>query len=362
MMPILIFIICLAILIIIHELGHFLVAKKNGIKVEEFGIGLPPRIWGVKKGETIYSINALPFGGFVKIYGENGEHIDEERSFSAKKPGVRAKVLAAGVIMNLIFGIFLLMIGFNIGVPAVVTEKTIPNMKDIKLAVLEVQKDSPAELAGLKMGDYILEVFYNNEDKILNPKVEDLQNFTKKYAGKELNLKIERGKEILEIKAVAREGIEAEEKGALGIVISDTGLLKYSFFRSLWEGLKNGLMMFVNVFISLFIFLKSLIVEGQMIGEVAGPVGIVALGSNIVKNGIGYLLQFLATLSIYLSAINLIPFPALDGARIFSILIEKIRGKAIPAKTENLINSIGFVLLMGLFVFVTFNDIMKLVK
>jgi len=361
MMPILIFIICLAILIIIHEIGHFLVAKRNGIKVEEFGIGLPPRLWGIKKGETIYSINALPFGGFVKIYGEDGEHKDEERSFSAKKPGVRTKVLAAGVTMNLIFGILLLMIGFNVGIPAAVTENTAPYLSNVGLSILEVQKNSPAELAGLKMGDRILEVSYN-DDKIVNPTAETLQSFTKKYSGQELNLKVERGKNILEVKAVTREGAEAEKNGALGISISETGLLKYPFFRSLWEGLKGGLMMFINVFVSLFIFFKSLIVHGQLIGQVAGPVGIVALGSDIIRNGLGYLIQFLATLSIYLAAINLIPFPALDGAQIFSVLIEKIRGKSIPIKTQNLVNSIGFAILMGLFIFVTFNDVFNLIR
>jgi len=357
-MSAIIFILCLAFLIIVHEFGHFLAAKKSGMKVEEFGVGLPPRIWGTKKGETIYSINALPFGGFVRIYGEDGSHEDEKDSFAAQKPSARLKILLAGIVMNLVVGIVLLGIGFNIGIPAVATKDNITYLKDIKLSVLEVQKDSPAALAGLKVGDRILEVSHG-EEKISVPTAEELQSFTKKWGGEEINLRVERGKEILEIKATPRQNPEANQ-GALGISIGETGMLKYSFFQSIWEAIKGGFNIFINVFVGLFLFFKSLIVQGQMIGEVAGPIGIVALGGQTVKMGIGYLIQFLATLSIYLAAFNLIPFPALDGSRAFFVLIEQIRGKAVPVKIENLIHSIGFIILIGLVIVVTFHDVINL--
>lgn len=357
MFPILVFLIGLTFLIFVHEMGHFLVAKRKGLKIEEFGLGIPPRLWSIKKGETIYSINALPFGGFVKIYGEDGSHSDEKNSFAAQSSNVRIKILFAGVLMNLIFGIFLLILGLNIGIPVVVDKSNLKDIRDIKISILEIQKNSPAEMVGLKVGDRISEIFYDNE-RITVPSVEELQNFTKKHGGKELGLKIERGKEVLEIKTIPKENIGPNE-GALGIVIGETGILKYPFLKSIWGGIKNGLDLFFNVFVAIFLFLKSLIFEGKMIGEVSGPVGIVAIGSQTVKLGLNYLIQFLATLSIYLAAINLIPFPALDGSRIFFILIEKIRGKSIPIKVENLIHSFGFAILIGLILFITFRDIIK---
>lgn len=353
-----IFIISLNILIFIHELGHFLVAKKKGLKVEEFGLGIPPRIFGIKKGETIYSINALPIGGFVKIYGEDGSHADKKESFANRSAGTRIKILAAGVFMNLIFGIVLFVVGFNIGIPAVAESQNLTFMKDIKTSILEVQKNSPAEAAGLKMGDRIL-LLQKGEEIIENPTVEELQQFTRKYAGQKIILNIERGKEKLIIEVLPREKT-GENEGPLGVVIGETGFLKYPFWRSLWEGIKAGTSLFVNVFVMLFIFLKSLIVQGKMIGEVAGPVGITVLGTQVLKLGIVYFIQFLATLSIYLAAINLVPFPALDGSRIFFILLEKIRGRAVATKTENLIHTIGFAILLLIFFVITYRDIAKL--
>lgn len=353
-----IFIISLNVLVFIHELGHFLVAKKNGLKVEEFGLGIPPRIFGIKKGETIYSINALPIGGFVRIFGEDGSHIDKQESFANRPAFTRIKILSAGIIMNLIFGIILFIVGFNIGIPAIVEKNNVAFIQNIKTSILEVQKNSPAELAGLKMGDRIL-MLQKGDELVNNPTVDELQQFTKKYAGQSIILTIERGKKELIVEVVPREKIN-EKEGPLGIVIGETGFLKYPFWRSIWEGFKAGISLFFSVFIMIFVFLKSLIFQGRMIGEVAGPVGITVLGTEVLKLGVSYFIQFLATLSIYLSAINLVPFPALDGSRIFFILIEKIRGKAVASKTENLIHTIGFVILLIIFFVITYRDIAKL--
>jgi regulator of sigma E protease len=358
MLFVIIFIICLNILVFVHELGHFLVAKKNGLKVEEFGMGIPPRIFGIKKGETLYSLNALPIGGFVRIYGEDGAHPEEKNSFASRPPLTRAKILIAGIVMNLIFGIMLFIVGLNIGIPTVVDEKNIAYVKDIKLSVLQVQKDSPAEAVGIKMGDRILKISYADKE-ILNPSVEELQRFSKEYVGKEITMQIERGNKNLEIKITPRE-TKDENQGALGVVIGETGFLRYPFFKSVWEGIRYALGLFVNIFVMIFVFLKSLIFQGKMLGEVAGPVGITVLGSETLKLGIGYFLQFLATLSVYLAAINLVPFPALDGSRIVFAILEKIRGKAVPSKIENLIHSIGFVILLLIFFVITYKDIAKL--
>ncbi len=357
-MFIIIFIISLNLLVFIHELGHFIVAKKHGLKVEEFGLGIPPRLFGIKKGETIYSLNALLIGGFVKIYGEDGANKEDVRSFASRPPKIRMKILAAGVIMNLLFGILLFIVGFNIGTPSVATDKNINDLRGVKLSILQVQKNSPAEAAGLKMGDRILEIF-NNDKVIANPVVEEFQKFSDENVGKEIGLKIERGKEVFVKKIIPRQ-TKNENEGAVGVVIAETGYLHYSFFKSAWEGIKYGINLFLNVFIMIFVFLKSLIFHGRMIGEVAGPVGITTLGAQALKLGIGYFIQFLATLSVYLSAINLVPFPALDGSRLFFVFIEKLRGKAVSTKVENLIHTIGFAILLLIFFVITYRDIARL--
>lgn len=357
-MAIIVFIFCLGFLIFVHELGHFLAAKKSGIEVEEFGIGFPPRLWGFKGKGTIYSINALPFGGFVRILGEDGKEKDNKKSFASRKPLVRAKILAAGITVNLIFGIVLLSVGYFVGLPVAVDESNITKLKDINLSILSVSSGSPAEEAGIKSGDVVLKVGADGQEasQLVS---EDFQSFVKNNQGKELTLVLTRGKNILEKKVTGRLD-PPEGQGALGVMIGEVGTLRYSWWQSIVFGVKDGVRIFLNIFVLLFYVIKSLFTHDHLVGSLVGPVGIVALGGQTVRLGLGYALQFLAGLSINLAAMNLIPFPGLDGSRILFVLIEKLKGKPVSLRTENAIHSLGFVALILLTVIITTKDIIRL--
>lgn len=357
-MAIIIFVFCLGFLIFIHELGHFLAAKKSGIKVEEFGLGYPPRIRGFKKKGTIYSINALPFGGFVKILGEDGKEKDNKKSFASRKPLVRVKILVAGIAVNFIFGMLLLGIGYFVGLPVAVDEGNIAKVKDINLSILSVSSGSPADEAGVKSGDVVLKVMVGAEEasQLIS---EDFQSFVKNHQGKELTLVLARGKNILEKKLTGRLN-PPEGQGSLGVMIGEVGTLHYSWWQSIVYGVKDGIRIFLNIFVIIFYLIKGLFTQNHLAGSLVGPVGIAALGGQTVKLGLGYALQFLAGLSVNLAAMNLIPFPGLDGSRILFVIIEKLKGKPVSIRTENLVHSLGFATLILLTIIITTKDIIRL--
>lgn len=358
MLGILIFLIFLSFLIFLHEFGHFLAAKKSGLKVEEFGFGYPPRLFSFKKGETVYSFNLLPFGGFVKIFGESGEGLENPLSFASQKPKIKFLVLIAGVLMNLIFGLLVLSFGYYQGLPVLATPENLGQLKEVQLSILEVALDSPAQKAGLKPGDAILKV-RKDEDLLEKPTVKSFQQFSKKYPGQTITLLIKRGELIMEKEVLVRENPPSGQ-GALGVVIGETGFLRYPLIKSFYYGFRDGLKLFVNIFVLLFLYLKALILKTETLGKVVGPVGIVSLGSQAWQLGWGYFLQFLASLSIHLSALNLLPFPALDGSRLVFVLIEKIRGRPVPYKIESLAHSLGFIFLIFLMLLITFRDLANL--
>ncbi|MBN2197669.1 RIP metalloprotease RseP [Candidatus Wolfebacteria bacterium] len=350
-------IIFLSFFILIHELGHFGFAKKFGLFVEEFGFGLPPKIWGKKIGETLYSINALPFGGFVKIYGENREdnkvENKENKSFSEKKRGFnsisigkRAIVLAAGVFMNFLLGWFLVSVIFFIGVP-------------YEVLITEVQPNTPASEMGLLVGDKI--VALETQSDILEEKItaSEFIGFLDKYKGQEVLLKIERNNQIKEFKALSRIN-PPEGEGALGIAIMESGLPKMNLFACVWEGLKFSVEIIAMVFITIFKLIAQLFIGQANLESVAGPVGIVKLTAEVSQQGFIYLLQLLALISLNLVAINLLPFPAIDGGRLLFLLIEKIKGSPLPIKFEQYANGIGFILLLLLMAAITVKDIIAL--
>lgn len=357
-MAILIFIICLGFLIFLHELGHFLAAKKAGVKVEEFGFGYPPRLFGIKKKGTIYSINVLPFGGFVKIFGEDGKERHNSKSFASRKPIIRIKILAAGIAFNLFFAMVLLGVGYSIGLPVAVDENNIGQVKNINLSVLGLSPKSPAAEAGVKSGDVIIGVKANSEEasQLIS---ETFQDFVKKHQGQEITLILQEKNRVFE-KTVASRLNPPAGQGSLGIIIGEVGILHYSWWQSIIFGIRDGVRIFVNIFIILFYLIQSLFLHSQIVGSLVGPVGIAVLGGQTVKLGFGYLLQFLAGLSANLAAINLIPFPALDGSRILFVLIEKIKGKPVSLRLENLVHSLGFAALILLIIIITTKDIVRL--
>ncbi|MEK7114697.1 MAG: RIP metalloprotease RseP [Patescibacteria group bacterium] len=337
---IIIVIIFLSILILVHEFGHFWVAKKFGLLVEEFGIGLPPKIWSKKIGETVYSVNALPFGGFVKIFGENADQRGKERNFANLKIWRRSIIIFAGVLMNFLLGWLVISIIFSIGIPRTVL-------------ITEVQSNSPAAEIGLQTGDKII--------GFLN--VEEFINFIDENRGKEIVLKIERAGEISakdkEFKTTPRINPPSGE-GALGIGLMEAGLPKKSLLPSFWEGLKTSVETVKMIFMALFNLIAKVFVGKASLEQVAGPIGIVKVTAQASTLGFVYLLQLLALISLNLAVINLLPFPALDGGRLLFLLIEKIKGSPLPEKFEKYANAVGMALLLLLMIIITIKDISRL--
>lgn len=346
MISIILVIVGLSFLIFIHEAGHFLMAKLFKLKVDEFGFGLPPRLWGKQIGETIYSINWLPFGGFVKVYGEDGGenltmssltssqdiNVGPERSFAAQPVWKRAIIIIAGVTMNFIVGWLMVSAVLMIGAPAGVT-------------VTEVSKDSPAFAVGVRPGDRFSDF----------EKVEQFIQFVNGQKGKETVFKIQRGKETLEVKAIPRVS-PPEGEGAFGVALVEGGG-RLGFFQSFWEGLKTTLFIIRAVFSGIFQLIKGVFTGTADFTGVVGPVGILGVATEAGRLGLVYLLQLIALISINLGAINIFPFPALDGGRLLFIAFEKIKGSPLPLKAERLANGVGFAFLLLLMIVITARDI-----
>lgn len=359
-LTIIVFILILGVLIFVHEFGHFITAKKTGVKVEEFGFGYPPRIFGIKKGETIYSLNLIPVGGFVRILGEEGikKRSKSKRAFYNKPAWQRAIILASGVFMNLLLAAVLLSIVNGIGIPSFVEEGRETDYKNIKIQIVEVAKESPAAIAGLMPGDVISAIYFKDESIVIK-EIEDVQKFVAMHTGEELWFDIKRGKESFQIYMMPRLSYP-ENEGATGIAMVKSGIISYPWHEAVIRGFKLTGELFIT-FIRLFYYLiKTLIVKGTLIGEIAGPVGIYSLTSQMVKLGLVHVLQFAAIFSINLVILNGLPIPALDGGRLLFLLIEKLKGKPIKFKTEQMANAIGFGFIILLLLIITFRDIMKL--
>lgn len=339
-------IIFLSILILVHELGHFWAAKKFGLLVEEFGFGLPPKIWSKKIGETVYSLNALPFGGFVKILGEDGG-VAGTRSFPSLSLGRRTIIIAAGVLMNFLFGWLVISIVFSIGLPPAVV-------------ITEVRENTPAMEIGLKPGDRIVSAGADSvyfEGDLLN--VESFIKLIDERRGKEVNLKIQRNGETLEFKAAPRINPPLGQ-GALGIGLVDAGFPKKNILTSFWEGFKASLELIKTIIVSIFGLIAKAFVGKASFEQVTGPIGIVKITSQAGTLGFVYLLQLLALISLNLAVINILPFPALDGGRLIFLAIEKIKGSPVNQKFEKIVNAVGFSFLIFLMLVITIKDIIKL--
>jgi len=343
-----IFLIILGILVFVHEFGHFICARKLGMKVEEFGFGFPPKIWSkTGKDGVVYSINTIPLGGFCKIKGEDGENRNEPDSFASKKPWRRAIVLTAGVAMNFLLCAFLLSIGFLIGLPTQVDSEMVEQgiVQNYKMQVVGVLEGLPAQKAGLETGDMIVSVNGNKFSSIKN-----LNDYTKDKLGQTLSYEINRKGEIItkDLEIVQIDG----GKTGIGVSISETGIVRYPVHLAVYEGFKLTGKLTKLYVVAFYDIIKNLIVGKPMGVQVSGPVA---------KLGFMYLLQLVALLSLNLAIINILPFPALDGGRLLFLAIEKIRRKPVSQKVESTIHTIGFALLMILIIVVTFQDVLRYV-
>lgn len=359
MITLLLFILIIGILVLVHEFGHFIVAKKSGLTVEEFGFGFPPKIFSWKINETVYSVNLLPIGGFVKILGEDGSKTDDPKSFAAKSFFIKSFIIVAGVFMNFILGAALLSVGFYIGLPQILEKENEISAKNVKIQILVVNPNSPASKANIKIGDAIESFSAKGESNFSGKDISVFQDFINKNKGREINLKIQRGREDLEIKTIPRINAPNGE-GALGIAIAKTGIVSYPWHKAIWFGVKSAITAIWEIIKGFFELIKNLITAGKIPQEIAGPVGIAVLAGQAINFGFIYLLQLVALISLNLAVLNLIPFPALDGGRLLFLGIEKIKGSKINPKIENAAHGIGLVLLLLLAAMVTWHDIIKL--
>lgn len=344
-MIIILIILSLSLLIFAHEAGHFFVAKKMGMKVEEFGFGFPPRLFAWKRGETEYSVNALPFGGFVRIAGEHDRLLngaeslealpaeEKRRIFSFQSASRRSAVILAGVAVNFLLGWLLLSAVYAVGTPK-------------QVFINAVEPESPAESVGLQAGDRI--IGFSTTDEVIA--------FVGAHRGQEIALTIDRGGTEQTVRVTPRMP-EQTDKGALGVMLTQGGVEKSGIFVALWDALRDSFAVFWGTIVGLFVLLKTIVLQGTLLQGVVGPVGIVATASQTGALGFMYFVQLLAVISLNLAAMNLIPFPALDGGRFLLIMLEKIKGSPVPRTTELWVNGVGFFALMALMVLITIRDI-----
>lgn len=370
-MNILIFLIILLVLVIVHEFGHFFTAKKFGIRVDEFGFGFPPKLFGIKKGETEYTVNLLPLGGFVKIFGENPDEEntngpDRARSFVHKAKWKQAIVLFAGVFANFLLAWLLFSVGFMSGLPTSVgAEVKGYKLQDVNLVVLSVLPNSPAFSAGLKSGDKIISLMHMHSQGEMSTVTDinpgTVKSFVLAHQNKEIEVGYMRGKdnEIHYAKLTPVANI-AGGQASIGISMDQIGTAKLPLFPAFYEGMKLTLYMAKSTIVGLYTLIADGIHGKGSFASVTGPVGMVGIVGDAYKFGFVYLMSFAALISVNLGIINLLPFPALDGGRLFFLLIEKIKGSRINTKFVNTANTVGFCILIFLMLVITYHDVVKL--
>lgn len=350
-MTILIFIIVLGVLILFHELGHFIVAQLVGIKVEEFAFGFPPRLLSFKRRGTHYSINLIPLGGYVKLLGEQGESTSH-KAFVNKSVTQRLLVIVAGVVMNVILAIILLTIGYRLGMtPLQLNPTALGGQQSAYILIAGTIDKSPAQIAGLAPGDQITSV--NNQ---IITSVTVLQDLTKQAAGKAIDITIKRNRQDIKYTLTLGKG-----DVPLGVELVEATKVKLGFKAALvaatketWLGIEAIAMFVLNLF-------KNIFVISKVSESVSGPVGIYSLTAQATKLGLTFVLQLTALLSLNLAVLNIVPFPALDGGRALFIALEGIfRRKLVRENVENIIHTIGFVILIALILAITIRDIIRL--
>jgi regulator of sigma E protease len=374
----LIFIAVLAILVLSHEFGHFIAARKSGMRVYEFGFGFPPRAFGVQrltKGNekkwrwifgnkeiieevtpdgwdvgTLYSFNWIPIGGFVRVKGEEKENRDPD-SFLADKTWKKAIFIVAGVACNIILAAVLFSIGYMVGLPTMVDNMSdVSQVKDRKLTIMQILPGKPAEIAGLKSDDIIVKI-----GDLENPRLTEMQKYVDEHKAEVLNITVLRGTELVTQK-ITPITYEDTGKGGIGVGIAELGTVKYPWYKAIWRGFADTFGYLKEIFVAFYLLIVGLF-AGKGAGEaVSGPIGIAVMTGQVAKMGMIYLLQFTAILSLNLAVLNILPIPALDGGRLLFLVLNKFK-KVNFAKYEQMAHAVGFILLMLLVVVVTVRDI-----
>ncbi len=348
-MTIIIFILVLLVCVIAHEWGHFIAAKKSGMLVEEFGFGIPPKIWSWQKGETKYSINALPIGGFVKIAGENGidESVPKERQFDSKPWYIKSIVLVAGVICNFILAVLLFTTAYTIGLPGITTDGT--------PTVINVVDGGAAKEAGISIGDEVESFLVDGvEVPIIN--TSDIRDAIQKGSGPVVINYIHED----EHKSATLTPRESDDGRVIGIGIESLGVVKQPLggaFISAWHQT-------INLTKNIFSTIGALVI-GLFDGKpsdigLIGPVGLAKEVGTASTFGFAYLLAFVATISINLAVLNIMPFPALDGGRLVVVWGEALTGRKFSPAVTGIVHGIGFLILITLMIFLTVGDIKRI--
>ncbi len=364
-MSVLLFFIILALLILVHEFGHFIIAKKSGIRVDEFGLGFPPKLFGKKIGETEYTLNLIPFGGFVKIFGETPDEAsltgtDSARSLVRKPRLIQAAVISGGVLFNVLFAWLLISAGFMVGLPTSVENAPIgARIVDEHLAIIGVEQGSPAAEAGLKPGDRILSL-RAGEDALSDPTASAVRDFTAERGAQEIELFIRRGETVVSARVTPVTGI-VEGRTAIGIGMDRVGIVSLPPHRALIHGVEATWSLTVATAGALWGILAGLFEGNARLSDLTGPVGIVGVVGDAAQVGFAYLVSLTALISINLAIINILPIPALDGGRLLFIIVEAITRRPVNTRFANAAHTIGFVLLIGLMLLITYHDIIKLI-
>jgi regulator of sigma E protease len=365
-MTIVLFILILIVLILVHELGHFSIAKFFNIRVDEFGVFFPPRLFAIKKGETEYSFNLLPLGGFVKIFGENyTEGAEDPRSFVRKNRLVQASVLVAGIVFNILFAWLVLSMGYLVGMPTSSEHKGFGHVAGSEVTVINVYPDSPAARAGVKTGDILIGVETGHGEKIdprtlnIDTQSTAVTNFILAHNQESLVFYAERDGAPVQFIAKANNAIDPSRL-LIGLELDDIGTLKLPPHLALAQGAILSYDITRGTAVGLLGFFKQLFVGKANFGDVSGPIGITVFGAAALKEGFAAATVLTALISINLAIINLLPIPGLDGGRLLIVGIEAITRRPVSPNLAMKLTIAGFSFLILLMLLVSYHDIAKL--
>ena len=367
-MSILFFLLILSVLVLGHEFGHYAAARLMGVKAEEFGYGFPPRAIGfvrkagkwirVKRTDeskytnTIWSLNWLPLGGFVRLKGEQGEDANATDSFMSKGALPRLFILAAGVMMNWLIAIVIFTVGFAIGVPAQTGD--VPagaQVRDQKIQITEVLPGSAGQKAGLRVGDFLLAI-----NAVSTTNVAVAQTALKTDSVQPIQLTIEQDKQQRQV-TVEPAYLEELKRPGVGIAMTDTGIVRLPLHKAFYEGVMITGHYTKVIFVSFGSLIRDIFVRHHVSADVSGPVGIAVMTGKVVDQGVWPLAQFAALLSINLAIVNFLPIPALDGGRALFVVIETLRRRKNNVKIETVFHQIGFLALITLVLVITIHDL-----
>ncbi len=359
------FLLILLVLVIVHEFGHFVVAKLTNMRVDEFAFGFPPRLYSKKKGETTYSINALPLGGYVSIWGENGSEADSAhdgakhhpRAFANRPWWAQLLVLIAGVTMNMLLA-WIIFVGISYGKVPMSTDDPVYGtlVTNPSLMVIDAAKESPAYKAGIIPGSVLLKISSAGKQADLSTAT-SLITFIASHPNDPFSISYKRPDNVVTDTVIASVYGIVPDKKAIGIAVENVGVLDATLFQALQIGTEKTYNMTMMIFDGLGSLVTSLFRGESVIKSLSGPIGIAKVVDQTSSYGYTAVLTLVAVLSINLAIFNILPLPALDGGRMVVVLVETITKKRVPFKYYSWVNMVGFSLLMLLLIVVTINDV-----